>query len=102
MIPVGREGDYVDLYIQRALALVRTGKSAEARRDLETVVKYGGKRTVLQMQLYLRSHGFPDVKLDGARSDQLDDALAGLLHQRCLRARNLDPRIDQRAETPLA
>jgi hypothetical protein len=29
----------------------------------------------LQMQVYLRSHGFPDVKLDGARSDQLDDAL---------------------------
>jgi len=42
---------------------------------LESIVRFGGARAVLQMQVYLRSHGFPDVKLDGVRSDQLDDAL---------------------------
>jgi tetratricopeptide (TPR) repeat protein len=71
--PVGR--DFVNLYVQRALAFARTGKPAEAKRDLDTIVRFGGVRAVLQLQLYLRNHGFPDVKLDGARSDQLDDAL---------------------------
>lgn len=67
--------DFVDMYVQRALALTRIGKPAEAKRDLATIVTLGGARAVLQMQLYLRDHGFPDVKLDGKRSDQLDDAL---------------------------
>jgi len=71
--PVGRQ--FADLYVQRALALTRTGKRAEARQDLDTIVAVGGIRAILQMQLYLRSHGFPDVKLDGLRSDRLDDAL---------------------------
>jgi tetratricopeptide (TPR) repeat protein len=73
IIPAGR--DFLDLYVQRALALARTGKPAEAKRDLDAIVRFGGVRAVLQMQLYLRGHGFPDVRLDGARSDQLDDAL---------------------------
>ncbi|MEH2568571.1 tetratricopeptide (TPR) repeat protein [Bradyrhizobium sp. AZCC 2289] len=73
MLPAGP--GFVDLYVQRAIALTRTGKPAEAKRDLESIVRFGGVRAVLQMQVYLRSHGFPDVKLDGARSDQLDDAL---------------------------
>jgi tetratricopeptide (TPR) repeat protein len=72
-LPSGR--DFVDLYVQRALAFTRTGKPAEAKRDLDAIVRFGGVRAVLQMQVYLRNHGFPDLKLDGARSDQLDDAL---------------------------
>jgi len=71
--PLGR--DFVDLHIQRAIALTRIGKPSEAKRDLETIVTFGGARAVLQLQLYLRDHGFPDVTLDGKRSDQLDDAL---------------------------
>ena len=67
--------DFVDLHIQRAVALTRTGRQADAKRDLETIVTLGGTRAILQLQLYLRSHGFPDVTLDGRRSDQLDDAL---------------------------
>jgi tetratricopeptide (TPR) repeat protein len=65
----------VDMYVQRALALTRTGQVAAARRDLDTIIKLGGPRAVLQMQIYLRGHGFPDLALDGKRSDQLDDAL---------------------------
>jgi len=71
--PPGR--DFVDLHIQRAIALTRTGQLADAKRDLETIVTFGGARALLQLQLYLRGHDFPDVSLDGKRSDQLDDAL---------------------------
>jgi len=71
--PVGKE--QVGLYIQRALALVRTGEPQAARRDLDTVVELGGLRAVLQMQLYLRRHGFPDIALDGKRSNALDEAM---------------------------
>jgi tetratricopeptide (TPR) repeat protein len=71
--PLGR--DFVDLHIQRAVALTRIGKPSEAKHDLATIVTFGGARAVLQLQLYLRGHGFPDVTLDGRRSDQLDDAL---------------------------
>ena len=71
--PPGR--DFVDLYVQRALALTRVGRPADARHDLETIVTFGGARALLQLQVYLRGHGFPDVALDGKRSDQLDDAL---------------------------
>lgn len=67
--------DLVNLYVQRALALARTGKPVEAKQDLDAIVTVGGVRAILQMQLYLRSHGFPDVNLDGKRSDQLDEAL---------------------------
>ncbi|MGJ4993943.1 tetratricopeptide repeat protein [Bradyrhizobium sp. HKCCYLS3077] len=67
--------DLVNLYVQRALLLTRSGKLQEAGQDLETIVALGGRRAVLQMQVYLRGHGFRDVGLDGKRSEQLDDAL---------------------------
>jgi tetratricopeptide (TPR) repeat protein len=74
----------VDMYVQRALALARTGQVADARRDLDTIIKLGGPRAVLQMQTYLRGHGFPDLALDGKRSDQLDDALtACFINEAC-------------------
>jgi len=67
--------DLVNMYVQRALVLTRTGREPEAKQDLETIVTLGGNRAVLQMQVYLRNHGFPDVSLDGKRSDRLDEAL---------------------------
>jgi hypothetical protein len=67
--------DFVDLHIQWAIALTRTGNLADAKHDLATIVRFGGARALLQLQVYLRGHGFPDVALDGKRSDQLDDAL---------------------------
>lgn len=63
------------LYVQRTLVLTKVGRPEDARRDLDTVVSQGGIRAVLQMQLYLRHHGFPDVKIDGRPSDQFNDAL---------------------------
>lgn len=67
--------DLVNMFVQRALILTRIGREPEAKQDLETIVTLGGHRAVLQMQVYLRGHGFPDVSLDGKRSEQLDDAL---------------------------
>jgi tetratricopeptide (TPR) repeat protein len=63
------------LYIQRAIALVRLGRQQEAMADIETVSKLGGQRSILRMQVYLRSNGFPDVKIDGKRSQLFDDAM---------------------------
>jgi tetratricopeptide (TPR) repeat protein len=65
----------VNLYIQRAILLTRTDRPTEARSDLEAITKLGGARAIMQMQIYLRGHGFPDLTLDGKRSDKLDDAL---------------------------
>ena len=63
------------LFIQRAIALVRIGRPEQALQDIDVVVGIGGQRAVLRMQVYLRSHGFPDVALNGKRSDQFDDAM---------------------------
>jgi Tfp pilus assembly protein PilF len=74
-LPGPTRPDLVNMYVQRALVLTRSGDSDDAKQDLETIVALGGSRAILQMQVYLRGHGFPDVSLDGKRSDQLDDAL---------------------------
>lgn len=74
-LPGPTRPDLVNMYVRRALVLTRSGKAADAKQDLETIVTVGGSRAILQMQVYLRGHGFPDVSLDGKRSDQLDDAL---------------------------
>jgi tetratricopeptide (TPR) repeat protein len=65
----------VNAHILRALALVRMNKPDEARADIDSLVVDGGKRAILQMQLYLRGHGFPDVQLNGKRTNELDEAL---------------------------
>jgi tetratricopeptide (TPR) repeat protein len=67
--------DLVNMYVQRALVLTRHGRPDDAKQDLETIVSLGGSRAILQMQVYLRGHGFPDLRLDGQRTDQLDTAL---------------------------
>jgi tetratricopeptide (TPR) repeat protein len=64
-----------ELYIQRAIALVHLGRESEAMRDFETVIGLGGRPAILRMQVYLRGNGFPDVPLDGQRSQALDDAV---------------------------
>jgi tetratricopeptide (TPR) repeat protein len=66
---------FVDLLIQRALLLARNDRRADARKDLDSIVTMGGLRSILQMQVYLRGHGFPDIELDGKRSDRLDEAM---------------------------
>ncbi|MGJ4966838.1 tetratricopeptide repeat protein [Bradyrhizobium sp. HKCCYLRH3061] len=75
VLPGPARPDLVNMFVQRALILTRTGREPDARQDLETIVALGGNRAILQMQVYLRGHGFPDLALNGKRSDQLDDAL---------------------------
>lgn len=72
------------LYIQRAMALVRLGRHAEAMQDIATVTNLGGQQTMLRMQVYLRNNGFPDVPLNGKRSELFDDAMkACFVNQAC-------------------
>jgi tetratricopeptide (TPR) repeat protein len=66
---------FVDLLVQRALILSRLGRKPEAKIDLGSIGPIGGRRAVLQMQLYLRNHGFEEIALDGKQSDSFDDAL---------------------------
>lgn len=67
--------DLVNLYVQRAMVLIKLGRVTEAKRDFETITTYGGQRDLMQIQLYLRSHGMPDTPLDGRASDQLLEAI---------------------------
>jgi tetratricopeptide (TPR) repeat protein len=72
------------LYIQRAMALVRLGRHADAMQDVATVTRQGGQQAILRMQIYLRSNGFPDVPLNGKRSELFDDAMkACFIDQAC-------------------
>jgi tetratricopeptide (TPR) repeat protein len=72
------------LYIQRAMALVRLGRHADGMQDVATVTLLGGQKAILRMQIYLRSNGFPDVPLNGKRSDLFDDAMkACFIDQAC-------------------
>lgn len=66
---------FTDLYIQRALALTRIGRADDARRDLDTIVKYGGIRAILRLQIFLRAHGFGDIPVDGQRTASFDSAM---------------------------
>jgi tetratricopeptide (TPR) repeat protein len=72
--PVGSR-QFVDMLIQRAMVLSRLGRPDDAKADLSSIVALGGQRAILQMQLYLRGHGFRDVALDGKASSLLDDDL---------------------------
>src|SRR5712671_166468 len=73
-----------DLYIQRAIALVRLGRAHEAMMDIDTITKLGGARSILKMQVYLRSNGFPDIPIDGRRTQLFEDAIkACFINQAC-------------------
>jgi tetratricopeptide (TPR) repeat protein len=67
--------DFNEMYITRSILLVRVGRDQEAMKDLDTITRMGGIRAILRMQVYLRNNGFPDVTLDGKRSQSFDDAM---------------------------
>ncbi len=62
------------LFLQRAVLLTRAGRKQDAMRDLDAVVQLGGPSALVAIQLHLRKNGFPDIPLDGRRSQLLDDA----------------------------
>ena len=72
------------LFVQRAILLIKAGRTADANLDLDTIFKAGGQRAVLRMQLFLRKNGFSEVALDGKRSAAFDSALkACFINQAC-------------------
>jgi len=72
------------LYIRRAMALARLGRHSEAMQDIATVSLLGGQKAILRIQIYLRGSGFPDVPLNGERSQLFDDAMkACFVNQAC-------------------
>jgi len=80
--PISRQ--FADLLVQRALVLSRIGRPDDAKADLSSIITLGGQRAILQMQLYLRGHGFRDVALDGKASSGLnDDLISCFLNDAC-------------------
>jgi tetratricopeptide (TPR) repeat protein len=78
-----------EMYVTRAILLVRVGRDQEALKDLDTIARLGGIRAILRMQVYLRNNGFPDLALDGKRSQSFDDALkACFVNEACGRGIN--------------
>lgn len=73
-VPPGSR-EFLEMFVQRALAFVRLERASEARQDLDTIIRFGGTRAILQMQIYLKRHGFLDIAIDGRRSDVFDEAL---------------------------
>lgn len=83
--PAGN-GTFRPLLLQRMIIFVKLGREREAEQDIDMLLSGGGKPGVLQLQLFLRQNGFPEVQLDGQRSTALDQALrACVTQQTCLR-----------------
>lgn len=55
----------IPLLFKRAILYQRIGKSREAEEDFDGALRGGDRRTILRMQVYLRNHGFAEVKIDG-------------------------------------
>lgn len=69
-------GDQLGLYrLQRALVLVHLKRFADAATDAVNALNVGGRRSVLQAQIFLRHNGFPEVPLDGQSSESLKRAM---------------------------
>ncbi len=70
-----RSSEVTDLYTLRAMLLARLGHREKALQDLDAIVREGDRRAILRLQVYLRNNGFPDVPIDGKRTNGFDDAI---------------------------
>ncbi len=68
-----RHPDFGRLTLQRAVLLVRAGQPETALKDIAYIISEGGIRSILQLQIYLRANGFPDVALDGQDTEKLKE-----------------------------
>lgn len=72
------------LFVQRAILLMRLNRADDARRDLDTITAFGGKRALLRMQIFLRKNGFTEVPVDGQRGAAFDSAVEScFINQAC-------------------
>jgi tetratricopeptide (TPR) repeat protein len=61
--------------MQRAFVLVHLKRFADAATDAVDALSVGGRRSLLQAQIFLRHNGFPEVPLDGQSSESLKQAM---------------------------
>ncbi len=61
--------------MQRALVLVHLKRFSDAATDAVSALNIGGRRSLLQAEIFLRHNGFPDVPLDGQSSEDLKRAM---------------------------
>jgi tetratricopeptide (TPR) repeat protein len=61
--------------MQRAFVLVHLKRFADAATDAVEALSVGGRRSLLQAQIFLRHNGFPEVPLDGQSSESLKQAM---------------------------
>ncbi|TMJ36510.1 MAG: tetratricopeptide repeat protein [Alphaproteobacteria bacterium] len=59
------------LLFKRALLYQKGGKRQEAERDFSSALGNGDRRTILRMQVYLRNHGYNEVKINGLADPDL-------------------------------
>jgi tetratricopeptide (TPR) repeat protein len=67
------------LVLRRAIAYQRSGKSDLALTDFESLLTSGDLKSILQLQVYLRSHGYRSVRINGKSDSELRTALAECL-----------------------
>lgn len=79
-----RHPDFGRMSLERAMLLVRAGRTSDAAKDIQYVLTQGGPSSILRLQLFLRENGFPDIALDGNHNQKLDDAIvACFISQAC-------------------
>ena len=61
--------------MKRAMLLNRFGRGDEAMADISAALGSGGKPAIVRLQLFLRRNEFPEVPIDGVRSEKLDQSL---------------------------
>ncbi len=66
---------FQDARLARARLNAKLNHTAEAGRDITTLIDNGGQKQILRLQLFLRSNGFPNIAITGARSTSFDTAL---------------------------
>jgi hypothetical protein len=68
-----------DLLLRRAIARQRAGKIELATSDFDMLLSSDSLKIILQLQVYLRSHGYRAVRINGKSDAELRRALAECL-----------------------
>lgn len=71
-MPAAREA-----LVNRGRLYAKAGRMVEAKHDLAILTDQRGLQALLQLQLYLHGHGYPNVEITGQRTTAFDTALNG-------------------------
>ncbi|GAC1333029.1 MAG: hypothetical protein NVSMB26_13540 [Beijerinckiaceae bacterium] len=64
-----------DALVTRGRLYAKLHRLAEAKRDFDTLIGQQGVQALLQLQLYLRGHGYPNVEISDHHTTAFDTAL---------------------------